>query len=196
MKLGTLLSIILNIVLIFYVLKNSSDINSSIKMKVENNSECVTEKKSDTNDKPNLKFDPTNKNLNQSYSDQKENKLNQPTDFDDITFKDNLERIEADWQDFLIDTLGVQEETLVQHKNLRVNFQKKISEFFKDKKSFEPSLKERRQVLELEEEYHSNLEKIYGKEKWQKYLKFRDKYNREKIKKQMETGEPFYFMDL
>jgi hypothetical protein len=55
---------------------------------------------------------------------------------------------------------------------------------------------ERRKLLEAEERYHLQLEKLYGKEKLKKYESFREKYNQKGFKKQMHNGEAHIFMGL
>ncbi len=106
------------------------------------------------------------------------------------------EKMESDRSDFLTQMLDLSEEKILQHKKFRHHFLKATSVFWQSRPLGELSLMERRKLLEAEERYHLQLEKLYGKEKLKKYESFREKYNQKGFKKQMHNGEAHIFMGL
>lgn len=130
---------------------------------------------------------------------EKENEEREQPDFimpDSYELQDAGERMETRRMDFMTRELGITEEKIAQHNELRNDFFKETGKFYEKNPMGELSFEERRQLIDLEEMFHKRLEKLHGKENWQRYKKFREDYNTKGYKKQMETGEPFIFMTL
>lgn len=106
------------------------------------------------------------------------------------------EKMESDRLDFFTNKLGMSEDKISEHNRLRDEFFKKTSLFWQKNPLRELSFEERRQMLELEENFHSKLQKLHGKKNWERYQKYRENYNQKGYKKQMEEGIPFIFMGL
>lgn len=54
----------------------------------------------------------------------------------------------------------------------------------------ELSIKDRRKLLDLEENYQKGLEKLYGKKTWEKLEKFRIEFNEQVMKRVREDNSP------
>lgn len=106
------------------------------------------------------------------------------------------EKMETDRFEFMTNELGMTEEKVLQHNKIRENFFKKTSSFWEKNPMRELSFKERRKLIELEEEFHNNLMKLHGKKNWEKYQKYRERYNERSFKSQMEDNRPSVFMGL
>lgn len=106
------------------------------------------------------------------------------------------EKMETDRQEFMMNELGMTEDKIAQHNKIRENFFKKTSSFWKKNPMRELTFKERRKLIEFEEEFHNNLIKLHGEKNWAKYQKFREKYNEKSFKSQMEDNRPTVFMGL
>ena len=127
------------------------------------------------------------------------NEKKDPPEFmsmDPYDFQDSGERMEMRRTEFMTQELGMSEEKIAQHNDLRQEFYKETSRFYDKNPLAELSFEERRQIIDLEEMFHKRLEKLHGKENWKRYQKFRNDYNMKGHKKQMEDGQPFIFMTL
>lgn len=120
-------------------------------------------------------------------------------DFTNLTsqeLQDAGEKMESERLDFLSQELGLSEEKIARHNQIRDEFFQNSSKFWQKNPMREPTLEERRQMLELEEDLYRKLEALHGLENWQRYKKFRENYNLKGYQKQMEEGVPFIFMGL
>ena len=115
---------------------------------------------------------------------------------DQYEFQDAGEKMENERQEFFAESLGMSEDKIAEHNRLRDEFFKASTHFWQKNPMKELSFKERRQLLEMEENFHKKLEKLHGKKNWEKYQKFREDYNAKGYKKQMDEGQPFLFMGL
>ncbi len=115
---------------------------------------------------------------------------------DSHVFQEAGEKMESERTEFLTEKLGMSEEKINQHNRLRDEFFKRTAEFWDKGPMRELSFEERKQMLELEENLYKKLEKLHGKKNWARYQKFRETYNENGYKKQLEENEPFIFMGL
>lgn len=106
------------------------------------------------------------------------------------------EKMETDRQEFMMNELGMTEDKIAQHNKIREQFFKKTSSFWEKNPMRELTFKERRKLIEFEEEFHNNLIKLHGEKNWAKYQKYREKYNEKSFKSQMEDNRPTVFMGL
>ena len=141
---------------------------------------------------------PTIANENQ-VSPKIEKVANEPSEIFGIEQEEVQEagdKMETDRADFFTNKLGMSEDKISEHNRLRDEFFKKSSLFWQKNPLRELTFQERRQMLEMEENFYSKLEKLHGKKNWERYQKFRENYNQKGYKKQMDEGVPFIFMGL
>ena len=115
---------------------------------------------------------------------------------DESEFQDAGERMENERIDFFTSQLGMSEEKIAQHNRIRDEFFKTMSEFWKKDPTLELSFEDRRKMIDIEEEFHAKLEKFHGKKNWERYMRFRDDFNRKGLKKQRTENQPFIIMGL
>lgn len=115
---------------------------------------------------------------------------------DSHVFQEAGEKMESERSDFLKDKLHLSEDKLIEHNRLRDEFFKRTADFWNKGPMRELSFDERKQMLDLEEGLYKKLEKLHGKKNWARYQKFRENYNENGYKKQLEENEPFIFMGL
>lgn len=111
-------------------------------------------------------------------------------------FQDAGERMEAERMEFLTEKLGMTDDKLAEHNRIREDFFRKSAEFWNKNPMRELSFQERRDMIKMEEDLYTKLEKLHGKKNWERYQKFRESYNQRGYKKQMEENQPFIFMGL
>jgi hypothetical protein len=187
MKIALAGSILLNLVLSFFLFtrKPEKEIVETERLIIETHAEKAPEK--------NLEQTPEKRSKKE---EKKKTDLAEISAFDAHDFQDAGERMEGDRQEFFTETLGLSDEKITRHNHLREEFFKKSSLLWQKNPMRELSFKERREMLQMEEEFHSKLEKLHGKKNWEKYQKFREDYNARGYKKQMEDGVPFLFMGI
>lgn len=115
---------------------------------------------------------------------------------DNYEIQESGQRMEEKRMEFMTQELGMTEEKIQEHNRIREEFHRESSKFWAKDPMRELSFEERREMIDLEEGLHKNLEKLHGKENWKKYQKFRDDYNSQGYKRQMKDGQPFIFMTL
>lgn len=115
---------------------------------------------------------------------------------DQSFFQDAGEKMESDRMEFLQEKLGLSEDKIAEHNRIRDEYFKKTAEFWQKNPMREPTFEERRKMIEMEEDFYSQLEKLHGKKNWERYQKFRENYNQRGYKKQTEENVPFIFMGL
>ena len=102
--------------------------------------------------------------------------------------------MEQEKREFLEKDLRLPAEKITQHQKLREAFFKASMKFDQEFPNQEPTLGQRRQLLDLEENYYKQLELLYGKNNWERFEKYRRSYNQQGLKKQREENQPFIFM--
>jgi hypothetical protein len=115
---------------------------------------------------------------------------------DNHEFQEAGEKMEQDRMEFMTENLGMSEEKIAKHNKLREQFFKNTAQFWQKNPMRELAFKERRQLIQMEEDFYASLEKLHGKKNWEKYQKYREDYNSRGYKKQIEDGQPFLFMGL
>lgn len=118
-----------------------------------------------------------------------------PLDLDTYELKLSAEKVEQDASEFITNELQLPEETYQKHQKLRQDFHDKMARVWGNPPR-EPDIQGKRLLLDIEEEYQSELQKLYGEKNWKKLQEFRHKYNQEGFKRQSEEKVPFIFMSL
>ena len=192
MKFFLALSIILNGVLLYLYLeeKNQPPIERII-METHERREVTATSKKDSKLLPELKESITP--IKPGVSDLKtKSKKDKNAAFaiigDEVSFDRAAYEMDLAKKDFF-DKIELPEEKVEKKTEIMSNFYNKSGEYYKkNKSSMGMSFKDRRELLNMEEQAHSQIEKIYGKEKWQKYKDFVDGYNN-KLINGYNTGE-------
>ncbi len=125
-----------------------------------------------------------------------EEKLPEFQTFGPSEFQDAAEKMEFERTDFLTHKLGLSEEQIAQHRQLREEFYQKTATLWPKKPMQEPSFDQRRKMIDLEENFHKQLENLHGKKNWERYQKYRESYNEKGFKLQTEENRPFTFMGI
>lgn len=125
-----------------------------------------------------------------------EEKLPEFQTFGPSEFQDAAEKMEFERTDFLTHKLGLSEEQIAQHRQLREEFYQKSAALWPKKPMQEPSFDQRRKMIDLEENFHKQLENLHGKKNWERYQKYRESYNEKGFKLQTEENRPFTFMGI
>lgn len=188
MKIILLLSLISNVVLTYFLVKRSH-LPVNERLIIESHSQIEKKIKTENQLKPSAERTQV-----MASKDSDSTKVIEPPIQEDI--QDAGERMEADRKDFMTNELGISEEKMLSHQKLTQEFFKKTSSFWQKNPMRELSFKERRQLIELEEDIHRKLEKLHGKKNWARYQKFREDYNQQGFKQQLDEGRPFLFMGI
>ncbi len=111
-------------------------------------------------------------------------------------FEEVFDKMEQDREDFLVRELELTPLIISEMKQLKETTFNNINLVFSSKHKTLSSFDRRRQVLDLEESLHKNLQKILGKKRWQAYLEYREDYNSSIMKSGTHASGPVPFMDL
>ncbi len=153
----------------------------------------IKESKSRTLEKPSL---PCHNLESLKSLDSKEDT---PISIDEVEFRADQEKVELDKREYLIQELGLEEVHLDKAAKLKRHFiseSNAIHEKAKRSHTGELSFSEQRKLIDLEEKLHQDLAALYGKERWSRFLKFREKFNGEVIKKLKQENGPVIFMGI
>ena len=191
-KIALGISLLLNFTLTYFVLNKKTEKEIIERVIIETHSEG---KKEGHNLSKSMDFKET-AHPREEKQKKKKKKSQNITTLEPYEFQDSVERMETDRMDFLSEKLGMSEEKIAEHNKIRDEFSLKLSNQWGQNLFQEPSFQERRKMISLEEEFHSKLEKLHGKKNWQRYQKYREKYNQDGFKRQMEDNQPFIFMGL
>lgn len=114
---------------------------------------------------------------------------------DEKTFDELSEKVESDRTEFLTQELGLSLETIEKGQSLKAQYQRAMGKFFE--KSEEPSFDERRKMIALEEKLHNDLRDLFGPKKWERYQRYRDKYNKASHRRTSDNENmPLMYMGL
>jgi hypothetical protein len=188
MKILLSVSVVLNLVLGFFLFSRKPEVVERERLIIETHAQPVKQE-SEVSTKA-AAPQPLNK------EEKKKSDAPEFTGLDNHEFQEAGEKMESDRMEFMTETLGMSEDKIAKHNKLREEFFKNTAAFWQKNPMRELSFKERRQMIEMEEKFYAQLEKLHGKKNWEKYQKFREDYNSRGYKKQMEDGQPFLFMGL
>ena len=101
-----------------------------------------------------------------------------PTEEELITnSQEIMEKIEVKKNDFMRQELGLSPEVIARFGQLKEKFYQDSSKIPKPGR-MELTIKERRKLLDLEEDFLRNAENLFGSSNWKKYQKFRERHNK------------------
>ena len=115
-------------------------------------------------------------------------------DVDQKAYELSAEKVSTDRERYLQETLDLAPEDLQKIEKVK-------KDFFKDADKLilgmgEPTIEQRRQLLDLEESREREFERIMGKTKWEQFKKHREEYNRKNYERQMDEQTLFIPMEI
>ena len=117
-----------------------------------------------------------------------------PSDFTPDEFGEMALAPDAARKEFMTSDLNIPEEKLLKHEELRMEYFASTSKFTGQAPTGELSLKDRKEMLRLEEIYETKVRKLYGNENWERFEKYRQNYNADVIKRSRLDGTPPFLM--
>lgn len=95
-----------------------------------------------------------------------------------------VEKVGQDRMEFMTEKLKLGQKELDQIEKVKDDYMLKVQAIFPIGPGTELSVEQRRRMLELEVGRDQALARIMGKQKWEKFQKFRKTYNQEKFQEQ------------
>lgn len=129
----------------------------------------------------------------------KEKEFHSGTSFDpssESEWQDEIEKVEVARNRFF-EKENIDPAVIEKASKIKMVFQKKQQDLFKDVYPGDPSLEVRRKQLELEEKYQKDMQEVFGKAKWEKFEAFRSRYNQSLYKNvSSPDGAPRAFVPM
>lgn len=117
--------------------------------------------------------------------------------YSETEFEESIQKVQSDKEEFLVNELGLDQSQLEKIQKLKMQSWQEIGRVHdKGKVGGELSFDDRRQIIDLEEKLQYDIARTVGPKRWEKFLKFRDNYNKKVIKKQIEDHTPMTLMDF
>lgn len=111
-----------------------------------------------------------------------------PFGLDPVSLGRSIEDMDIVKKDFL-EKNEIPEQFEIEKAKILGDFYEKSAEVYKKfPTGMAVSFSEKRKLIDMEEEAHRKIEKMYGKEKWEKYKSFIDSYNKKLLDGYM-TGD-------
>lgn len=107
---------------------------------------------------------------------------------------DLIEKVQKDKEEFLTHELNLGQDEISRIQSIKEKSYKKMNALYHNVKD-PNSLETRRQVLKIEEDLEKEIIGVLGQKKWNKYKVFREKYNKQSLDGTMKDG-PIPYMDL
>jgi len=107
---------------------------------------------------------------------------------DIVSFERTVEDMDAVKKDFLEKTEIPEQFDTEKAKILGAYYERSSAFYKKHPTGMSMNFGEKRKLIDMEEEAHRKIEKVYGKEKWEKYKSFVDAYNKKLLEGYM-TGD-------
>lgn len=117
-----------------------------------------------------------------------------PQDFTQEEFSELAQAPDIARKEYMTIELNIPDEKLQKHEELRLEYFTATSKFHTQDPTGELSLADRKMMLQLEETYQEKVRKLYGAANWEKFDKYRRKYNADVIKRSRSDGTPPFLM--
>ena len=115
-------------------------------------------------------------------------------EFDQKAYEQVVEKVSSDRETYLQETLALNPEDLQKIEQVKKDFYKQADKLILG--HAEPTIEQRRQLLDIEESRERDFSKIMGKAKWEQFKRHRDEYNHKNYLKQMEDNTLFIPMEI
>lgn len=116
------------------------------------------------------------------------------TEFDQKAYEAGFEKVTTDREVYLQEKLELTPEDLQKIEKIKKEFYKDADKLIMGQ--MEPTIEQRRQLLDLEESREREFSRLMGKEKWEKFKKYREDYNRKNYQSPPDEQSVFIPMDI
>ncbi len=118
-------------------------------------------------------------------------------EFDDVAVEQIVEKVNNDREQFLQEELALAPENLKKIEKIKKKYYQEADVLMKNMRyGADPTIEQRRQLIELEEAREFEFAEALGPEKWQKFKAYREDYNRKNMKRQETDHGVFIPMEL
>jgi hypothetical protein len=107
-----------------------------------------------------------------------------------------VDKVRQDRMDFLREKLSLGDKELDQIEKVKEDYLIKVQSVFPIESGAELSVDQRRRMLELEVGRDQALSRIMGRQKWEKFQKFRKTYNQKKFQENFEESAVVVPLDI
>ena len=106
-------------------------------------------------------------------------------EYDENDMEDLVTKVGQDRDDFLIGELGMAPTDFQKIQAVKEKFNRRYQQVVPADHFGDLTIEQRRQLLELDEEREAEFAQMVGMQKWKKFQKYRDEYNRKMFTKQV-----------
>ena len=193
MNIILILSVLLNFALGFLYWKESSKPGLERSIVETHEEPRIVEKKIYVK-VPSRPLDTNRKKLTENEPQSAGVPSGQMTEFDPKVYEQSVEKVTQDREVFMQESLDLTPEDLQKIEKVKKDFYKEADQLILGMS--EPTIEQRRQLLDLEESREAEFARIMGREKWEKFKKYRDDYNRKSFDRQADEQSVFIPMDI
>ncbi len=106
-------------------------------------------------------------------------------EYDENDMEDLVSKVGQDRDDFLTGELGMAPAEIQKIQAVKEKFHRRYQQVVPADHYGDLTIEQRRQLLELDEEREAEFSSVVGAQKWKKFQKYRDEYNRKMFSKQV-----------
>lgn len=118
-------------------------------------------------------------------------------EFDEVAVEQVVEKVSADRETYLQEELNVAPEDLKKIERIKKKYYEEADKLMKNMSyGAEPTIEQRRQLIELEEAREFEFAEALGPSKFEKFKSYREDYNRKNMKRQEKDHGVFIPMEL
>lgn len=118
-----------------------------------------------------------------------------PREFDDKDMEDVVVNVTKDREDFLVGKLGFSDKQFKDVENVKQRFFEKYQKLIPQNMGY-LTTKQRKAIIELEEERDAEYARALGDKKWKEWESFRDSYNKKMFKKMIKENGVIVPMEI
>jgi hypothetical protein len=115
-------------------------------------------------------------------------------DLNQLEIDERVKNIESEKREFLKHELEMSAEDMKKIRRIRERFTSEVEKLLPKSPVADLSIEKRRQILDLEEAREEAIQDVFGKRRWDKFQKFKEKYNRRQLKK--SSGEDGFIIPM
>ncbi len=112
----------------------------------------------------------------------------QPAPFDERVADELVQKVDTDREDYLTQELALNPSKISEIKKIKNKYMKFYSEVIPDGQLGQITVDQKRRLIELEEARDKEFAGAMGEAKWERFIKFREEYNRKMQKQSNESG--------
>lgn len=119
-----------------------------------------------------------------------------PKEFDERDMEDSVVDVVKDKEDFFTGKLGLSENELKQIESVKQRFYERYQKVLPVDQVGMLSLKQRKALIELEEQRDAEFARTLGPSKWKEWESFRDNYNQKMFKRSLKEKGAIVPMEI